>query len=285
MKKTGLRISIVIPAYNEQDHLRACLEAIARQSVRPLEVIVADNNSTDETAKIASSFDFVSLVNVPKQGVVYARDAGLNQARGEIIGRIDADTVLPNDWVEKVQAIFENESIDAVTGSLHFYDIGWSRIVDGVESYWRNWMAQRMSAHNRIFLLGANMAIRRSAWEVVKSSLCHSKRLHEDLDLALHMSEDKLKVAYNADLIANISARRIDSNFISLWRYSQISPDTYKEHDARDYLYMYPIFAIVMVNYFILRFLYRTYDERLGKFNLRLLFVSTETRINPVTLS
>jgi glycosyltransferase involved in cell wall biosynthesis len=285
MKKTGPRVSIVIPAYNEEEHLRACLEAIYNQSVMPYEVIVADNNSTDGTLDIVDSFPLVKVVKVAKQGVVYARDAGFNLASGDIIGRIDADTILPRDWIAKVNEIFDDQSIMAVSGSLHFYDIGWSKVVDSVESYWRNWMAEKMAVHERIFLLGANMAIRRSAWENVKYSLCHSKRLHEDLDLALHLSEDGLRVAYNACLKANVSARRIDSSFLSLWKYTRISPDTYQEHDARDYVYMYPIIAIVLANYFILRFLYRAYDDRAGRFNLKLLFSKTQTRINPVTLA
>jgi cellulose synthase/poly-beta-1,6-N-acetylglucosamine synthase-like glycosyltransferase len=60
-----MNVSIVIPVYNEADALAACLEAIAEQTIAPLEVIVVDNNSTDTSAAIAQGFDFVRLVSGP----------------------------------------------------------------------------------------------------------------------------------------------------------------------------------------------------------------------------
>src|SRR5688572_3020117 len=93
-------VSIVIPAYNEENHLRLCLEAVARQTVKPLEVIVVDNNSTDATAAIARSFPFVTLLSEKRQGPQPARDRGYNAAHGEIIGRLDADSIVALDWVE-----------------------------------------------------------------------------------------------------------------------------------------------------------------------------------------
>lgn len=284
MQKKGLRISIVIPVYNEQEHLAACLNAIAKQNLLPFEVIVADNNSTDRSREIARSFSFTTVISVPKQGVVYARDAGFNLARGNIIGRIDADTILPPDWTTRLVEIFASEDIEAVSGRLHFYDIGLSSLIDKTETYWCNWIAQKMSVNNRVFLLGANMAIRRAAWQKVKPNLCHNKRYHEDLDLALHLSEFGLKVSYSPMLLANMSARRIDSGLIKLWNYSKISPNTYREHNASDYLYMIPVIIIVLVFYLPLRFLYRSYDHRTNSYSLKQLFSSSTRRINPVTL-
>src|ERR1019366_8076903 len=95
MAQKHMRVSLVIPAYNEKHHIKACLDHIASQRVVPYEVIVVDNASTDKTAAIARSYDFVTLITEKRQGVVFARDTGFNLARGDIIGRIDADTLLP----------------------------------------------------------------------------------------------------------------------------------------------------------------------------------------------
>src|SRR5579885_2506952 len=100
MPARQLRISLVIPAHNEESHLAACLDAVAAQTVRPFEVIVVDNNSSDATAEVARSYSFVRVVREPRQGLAFARDAGFDAARGELIGRIDADTLLPPNWVE-----------------------------------------------------------------------------------------------------------------------------------------------------------------------------------------
>src|SRR5687767_9222428 len=109
-----MKVSIVIPVYNEADRLAACLQAISRQKVMPLEVIVVDNNSTDKTRTVALSFPFVKLVAEKRQGVVYARDTGFNLAEGDIIGRIDADTILPPAWTDQVINIFNDLKISAV---------------------------------------------------------------------------------------------------------------------------------------------------------------------------
>ena len=206
-----------------------------------------------------------------------------DEAKGEIIGRIDADTILPTNWTEKLEAIFEDDEVQAVSGSLHFYDIGWSQIVDAVETYWRGWMARRMDPSDRIFLLGSNMAVRRSAWQTVRTHLCHKVGIHEDLDLALHMSDANLKVVYDAKLSASLSARRIDDSLLEVYRYCMLSPSTYARHNARESRYMYPIIGIVLVNYIILRVLFRTFDGRNKRFKLKLLFSPATTRVNPAT--
>src|SRR4051812_24373156 len=110
-----MKTSIVIPVYNEAERLAACLRSIANQAVTPDEVIVVNNNSNDGTAAIARSFDFVRLLSEPRQGVVHARNRGFNAAHGDIIGRIDADTLLPRNWVSQVQSIFNDPTVDAVS--------------------------------------------------------------------------------------------------------------------------------------------------------------------------
>jgi glycosyltransferase involved in cell wall biosynthesis len=283
MQNSRLKVSIVIPVYNEQDHIGACLEAISKQIVKPFEVIVVNNKSTDKTADVVKQFPFVTLINESRQGVVHARDCGFNQAKGDIIGRIDADTILPEDWTSKVEAIFKDKTVKAVSGSLHFYDIGWSQIIDGIDAYWRAWMANRMEPNSRVFLLGSNMAIRRSAWEVVRSSVCRQKGLHEDLDLALHLSEAKQRVVFDPDLQVSLSARRIDTNILNFLIYCSMSPLTYAKHNAKEHRYMYPLIAIAILNYVLLRLLFRAFDHHAQKFSLKLIFSHGMARVNPAT--
>src|SRR5689334_13492261 len=95
-----LRVSFVIPVYNEAEQIADCLQAIAQQTVAPFEVLVIDNNSNDGTAAVAANFPFVKVLRERRQGVVYARDRGCNAAKGDIIARIDADTIISEDWVE-----------------------------------------------------------------------------------------------------------------------------------------------------------------------------------------
>src|SRR5262245_36697630 len=94
------RLSIVIIAFNEEKHIGPCLEAIAHQTVAPDEVIVVDNNSTDRTVQIASSYPFIKVIHETEQGMIPARNTGLDAAKGDLLARIDADTRIPPQWVE-----------------------------------------------------------------------------------------------------------------------------------------------------------------------------------------
>ena len=179
-----LTLSIVIPVYNEERYIKACLEAISVQSVMPLEVIVVDNNCTDQTVTIAQQYDFVKVIKEPVQGRTKARNAGFNAAKGDIIGRIDADSIVMPDWAERVRQDFNDPSVQGLAGlgmtrvflGLNFYSTFWSRVY--------LWTVH--SLHAVITMWGANMAIRRSAWLRVRDYTApDGSRVHEDQDLSL----------------------------------------------------------------------------------------------------
>ncbi|MFI5270905.1 MAG: glycosyltransferase [Candidatus Saccharimonadales bacterium] len=275
-----MNISIVIPVYNEADSLDACLQSIATQTTEPLEVFVVDNNSTDQSVQVAQKYSFVKVLHESRQGVVHARNLGFNKARGDVIGRIDADTILPSNWIEKVKYLFEsNTSLSAVSGSPHYYDFVLSGLADQIDSVLRSRLAKKLGSNN--FLWGANMAIRRSAWKSVRSSICAEKDIHEDFDLAIHLQELGCLVAYEPGLLASVSSRRIDTDFKSYVRYSLISPRTYKVHGLSSRYHMYPIILIAWGAYIPARLLYKGYDHSRGEFSLNKLFSPSRTRIDP----
>ncbi len=184
LTRKKLTLSIVIPVYNEEDHIGQCLEAIAAQSTPPLEVIVVDNNCTDRTVVIARTYSFVKVVTEAQQGRAAARNKGFNVAKGNIIGRIDADsTVMPN-WVERVLADFSNKKVAGVTGlaqtnlllglnKLHV--TFWSRVY-----FWASHATYGIHT-----MWGANMALRRTCWAAVRSYVAaDDEDLHEDVDMS-----------------------------------------------------------------------------------------------------
>ena len=88
-------LSVVIPAYNEEQYLPACLRALRQQKdAPPFEVIVVDNASTDSTACIAGQFG-AHVVAEPRKGVARARQSGFEAARAPIVASTDADTIVP----------------------------------------------------------------------------------------------------------------------------------------------------------------------------------------------
>ena len=111
-----LTLSIIIPVYNEEHRLRACLDAISNLELTPDQTIVVDNNSTDASAKIAESYDFVKVIKENKQGLIFARNRGFNSAKGDILARIDADSIVHTDWSKVLLDSFDESHYVGVTG-------------------------------------------------------------------------------------------------------------------------------------------------------------------------
>ena len=119
--ETMLNVSIVIPAWNEQERINDCLLNATRQTVMPHEVIVVDNRSTDSTVAVVEQFmkdhpeaPVKLLHQDDEQGLIPTRDYGLNHATGDILGRFDADCMIRPDWVEVVSGIFTEDPADEV---------------------------------------------------------------------------------------------------------------------------------------------------------------------------
>lgn len=112
-------VSVVIPAYNEEEYIRPCLDSLVWQKTKyDFEVLVIDNNSKDKTAAIAKRFKNklnIRVINEPIQGRGMARYRGFEEAKGEVIFSTDADTILPQDWIERFMKYFQDKKVVAVT--------------------------------------------------------------------------------------------------------------------------------------------------------------------------
>jgi glycosyltransferase involved in cell wall biosynthesis len=278
-----MNVSIVIPVYNEAACLDACLRAIAVQTVTPTEVIVVDNNSSDGTVSVAERFPFVTVLHERRQGVVHARNRGFNAVRRGIIGRIDADTIIAPDWVAQLQAIFADTSISAVSGAITYHDLPWQAQVGRIELHFRQRIAKGMG--DEVFLQGANMAIRRSAWRKTRSSVCDNAGLHEDFDLAIHARQANLKVVFDKNLQAMLSLRRFDSTMLDFWQYAWLSPKTYARHGLSSQRHMYSVIWLVLCVYWPIKLIYRGYDPIAERMSLTKFLTSTAPtgRVNPAT--
>jgi len=275
-------ISIVIPVYNEESYLAACLEAIEQQSVAPLEVIVVDNNSTDRTAAVARSFPFVTLLHEKRQGVVYARTAGFDAVKGDVIGRIDADTIIAPNWVETLESIFADTTAGAISGSVGYYDAPLSDFFGAVDSTFRSYFA--WSLGHEYALQGANLAFRRSYWVLAREKMCNRKNMHEDFDLAIHLREIGCTTAYEPSLRAKVAFRQAAAEPKQFCNYALLSPGTYAQHGIRRRFVMHPVIAIALVFYPLLHMLYLGYDRKTASFSFKkLLLGDFSTRVNPAT--
>lgn len=230
VNKKHIRVSIVIPAYNEERHLQDCLEAIAKQSVMPFEVIVVDNNSTDKTAELAARYPFVRVISELQQGIVFARNAGFNAALGDVIGRIDADITLPINWVEHISQFYSRDTnVDTVwSGRGFFYNVRFPHLVSwayGLLAFRLNWL---LIGHYTLW--GSNMALRREQWLRVRDEVHTRTDIHEDLDIAMHLHGAGYRIEYDTTIKTFASLRRVNTQRDQLWEYLLWWPRTLRLH-------------------------------------------------------
>jgi glycosyltransferase involved in cell wall biosynthesis len=181
-RQKALTVSIIIPVYNEEDYLPSCLDSIAAQSQMPDEVIVIDNNSNDNSVKIAKSYSFVTVLTEARQHQSFAQYKGFKNSKSDIIGRIDADTILPENWVENISNGFHSrpETI-AITGGGKPYDFLLSQPATVVLDKFYI-LAYHLAGHSMMY--GSNCAFRRSAFQSIKKDLNLRDDIWEDYDLA-----------------------------------------------------------------------------------------------------
>jgi glycosyltransferase involved in cell wall biosynthesis len=233
----GPTVSIVIPAYNEERTIRACVVAALEQTVPADEIVVVNNKSTDATAKmlkaLKTEFPDAPLVIVDQndvQGITATRNAGFNAATGEVIGRIDADSILEPEWVAVVKRIFTDPTVGAATGPMIYYDMPLRRFGARADDNMRRALLKLTKEYH--FVFGSNMAIRATAWHDIRDHVCNDadKEMHEDLDLGIHLFDRGHKIVYGSKMVSGMSARRLDANPKDYLRYVRRWEKTYDHH-------------------------------------------------------
>ncbi|MCK5566115.1 MAG: glycosyltransferase family 2 protein [Planctomycetes bacterium] len=119
---SAYNISVIIPAYNAGDTIAYAIESILAQSVRPSQIIVIDDGSTDNTAQIAQQFQNVTYIHQQNAGVSSARNAGIKSATGNWIAFLDADDL----WLDKklelqINILKNNPDLVWTTGNYFQY--------------------------------------------------------------------------------------------------------------------------------------------------------------------
>lgn len=109
-----MKISVIIPTYNEEEHIGQCLLSLKKQTEKNFEIIVVDDESTDQTLKIAKQHaDHV--LSQPHQGPGAARNLGAKSAKGDILVFVDADMTFHPDFLQKLTAPISDKTIGTFT--------------------------------------------------------------------------------------------------------------------------------------------------------------------------
>lgn len=178
-------LSVVIPAHNEAAIISRCLAALAAQSDPVDEIIVVDNGSDDDTGRIAAACG-ARVVEEPRAGVTYARTVGFDAAQGDVIARIDADSLVMHDWAFRLRAAFAAGDVDALGGGA-----GIAELSPGRWCWFGLWYRGFRLWHQRSIgvapmLYGFNSAMSRAAWQRARGLVAMDDEcVSDDVDVTI----------------------------------------------------------------------------------------------------
>lgn len=130
-----MKYYIVIPAYNEEAFIALTLQSLVSQTLLPKKVVVVNDNSTDKTSEIVLAFakenPFITLVNktseaihLPGSKVIQAFHKGFETLDNnyDVIVKLDADLILPNNYFESISSTFEKDAEVAMVGGFAYIE-------------------------------------------------------------------------------------------------------------------------------------------------------------------
>lgn len=117
-----MNISVIIPVHNGANYIETAIQSVINQTLKPLEILVIDDNSIDKTAEIIKQYQEVTYIYQEKSGVSAARNLGIKLSKGKYIAFLDHDDWFPLDKLEKFMKVFINDpKIDVVRGLSRFH--------------------------------------------------------------------------------------------------------------------------------------------------------------------
>ncbi len=132
--KDKIKISVVIPVYNEEKYIVRCLESIENNTVAPYEIIVADGHSEDKTRALAKKFSGVRVLDNPGRTAACGRNVGIKAAGGNIIAFTDGDCYTDKNWIGSIERAFLENDVDGIGGKVvaseaeNEYEAFWNKL-------------------------------------------------------------------------------------------------------------------------------------------------------------
>lgn len=130
-----IKVSVIVPVYNNESYIRECLESIMKQTMKELEILVINDGSTDGTPEIiqelAAADDRIMIYDIQNSGYGKAVNLGISHARGEYIGIVESDDYIAPEMYEELYRDAKKENLDVIKGDFYkFIGEGTSRSLE-----------------------------------------------------------------------------------------------------------------------------------------------------------
>lgn len=114
----NLKVSVIVPVYNNERFLKRCLESIVKQTLKNIEIVIVNDGSTDNSLEVLQDYAFkhdnILLLDQENQGQAIAINRALDKARGEYIAFVDADDYIEKDMMETLYKEAKSNDLDLV---------------------------------------------------------------------------------------------------------------------------------------------------------------------------
>ncbi|MDO8488293.1 MAG: glycosyltransferase family 2 protein [bacterium] len=224
-------LSIVIPCFNEEDIIGKCLTSILNQTAAANEVIIIDNNCSDRSMEIVKQFvgkiPNLKIIKCKEQGIVPSRILGFSKANYELVGTVDADSILDQNWVSTGLSYFQHHPhVMAICGSTYAYSKNIASLIVNLEILhiiWKFFPALRMMPEcNGIFKKQAYDKVEGLSPYPNLANKLHLQGIFDDYYLSV-----KLKEVGQLDFVSQLKVVRRNKDslklaFFQLTQYPQI---------------------------------------------------------------
>ena len=235
---TPPRISVVVPFFNRQDHIGACIESLLGQDDigGPVEIILVDNRSSDASVSIAKQYPAIVLLSEATAGAYAARNTGIRRAAAPLVAFTDADCVVARDWLASIWEGMRDPAVAMTIGACD-YPAGASaalRLLGVYENAKADYVASRCPPAYH-FAYANNMAVRASAFQEVGLFREWARAADTELVHRLAAARPDLRLTFNPSMrVTHLEFLRLRDRLrrLSLYTTTNAKIPTFRELDV-----------------------------------------------------
>lgn len=217
-REKEVEVTLYIPCYNAENHIKFCLEAVLKQTYPIGEILVIDDGSTDRTVDILTRFPIKIIKCVENKGLAAVRNIAIKNAKGKFLASLDADCIPKTNWLEELMKNFSS-GVAGVGGRLL------EPYISSTMDLWRSSHMKQDWGNNKSqsvsFLFGSNNVFRK---KILREVGCYNERYrnnYEDVDISRRIIKKGYSLVYEPEAITNhIKKDDLSSVLDTFWNWN-----------------------------------------------------------------